>query len=209
MWKEGRGGRSLQKKGLGRNFACTKMKYKEGMCVTNRGKEVEMKTFTGLHNLFSIGRFHTRGRTSRLDGQIVWHLFVWCEFMSYFVSTGKSPREKSSFQTDKYQTICSSKNLFVPFAHQTIRLSETIRPSRRFVCLPVWQRPLTPCPHERCAAAKLLLPHCPAQVPVKVDTTLNAANIVNGATPERLYIIKDAMIWYQREVEQFRYDLAG
>ena len=45
--------------------------------------------------------------------------------------------------------------------------------------------------------------------PVKVDTTLNAANIVNGATPERLYIIKDAMIWYQREVEQFRYDLAG
>ena len=26
------------------------------------------------------GRFHTRGRTNRLDGQIVWHLFVWCEF---------------------------------------------------------------------------------------------------------------------------------
>ena len=30
--------------------------------------------------LIHISRFHTRGRTNRLDGQIVWHLFVWCEF---------------------------------------------------------------------------------------------------------------------------------
>ena len=37
-------------------------------------------------------------RLVRLDGQIV--------------------LEKSSFQTDICQTICSSKNLFVPFAHQ-------------------------------------------------------------------------------------------
>ena len=62
-------------------------------------------------------------------------------FMSYCPRLvpldGQIVLEKSSFQTDKYQTICSSKNLFVPFAHQTIRLSETIRPSRRFVCLPV------------------------------------------------------------------------
>ena len=29
------------------------------------------------------GRFHTRGQTDHLDGQNVWHLSVWCEFMSY------------------------------------------------------------------------------------------------------------------------------
>ena len=129
------------------------------------------------------GRFHTRGRINRLDGQIVWHLSVWCEFMSYcgrlvhldgqivfpddqisdglfvekfvrpvcssdnglFHTRGRTNRlafvrlmwiyvvvsstcscrrtnrlGKSSFQTAKSQTVCSSKNLFVPFAHQTM-----------------------------------------------------------------------------------------
>ena len=94
-----------------------------------------------------IGRFHTRGQTNRLDGQIVWHLSVWCEFMSYCSRLvrldGQIVWEKSSFQTAKYQTICSSKNLFVPFSHQTICPSETICPSRRFVRPLVWKRPMT------------------------------------------------------------------
>ncbi|KAL9976423.1 hypothetical protein ACROYT_G013722 [Oculina patagonica] len=60
---------------------------------------------------------------------------------------------------------------------------------------------------ERCAAAKLLLPHLPAGVPVVVDTMFNTANIAYGATPERLYIIKDGIIICQGGVGPFRYDL--
>ena len=53
---------------------------------------------------------------------------------------------------------------------------------------------------QRCAAAKLLQPHCPVEVPVVVDTMLNTANVAYGATPERLYVIKDGRILYQEGV---------
>ena len=33
--------------------------------------------------LMTNGHFHTRGQTNRLNGQIVWHLSIWCEFMLY------------------------------------------------------------------------------------------------------------------------------
>ena len=60
----------------------------------------------------------------RLEGHIIWHLSVWYELMSYcrrlVCLDGQIIREKSSFQTAKYQTICSSKNFFVPFSHQMI-----------------------------------------------------------------------------------------
>ncbi|KAJ7381519.1 Deiodinase, iodothyronine, type I [Desmophyllum pertusum] len=61
---------------------------------------------------------------------------------------------------------------------------------------------------QRCAAAKLLLPHCPVEVPIVVDTMWNAANAAYGATPERLYIIKDGIILYQGGMGPFGYDLA-
>lgn len=60
---------------------------------------------------------------------------------------------------------------------------------------------------ERCAAAKLLQPHCPAEVPVVVDTMCNAANAAYGAIPERLYVIKDGVILYQGGVGPFAYNL--
>ena len=61
---------------------------------------------------------------------IVWHLSVRCEFMSYCRRLVRTVfTDKSSFQTAKYQRICSSKYLFILFAHQTICSSETIRPS--------------------------------------------------------------------------------
>ena len=41
-----------------------------------------------------------------------------------------------------YQMICSSRNLFIPFAHQTIYSSVTVCSSRRFVRPLVWKRPL-------------------------------------------------------------------
>ena len=47
---------------------------------------------------------------------------------------GQIVLEKSSFQTEKYQTICSLKNLFVPFAHQTFaRLRRFVRQDDLFV----------------------------------------------------------------------------
>ena len=64
------------------------------------------------------------------DEQLVWHLSVCCEFMSYCRRLVRHDRqivlEKSSFQTARYQTICSSKILFVPLIHQTKCSSETI-----------------------------------------------------------------------------------
>ena len=79
------------------------------------------------------------------DEQIVWHLTVWCELVSYCRRLvrldGQVVWEKSSFQTDKFQTIFSLRNLFDPFAHQTICSSETICPSRRFVRPLMWKRP--------------------------------------------------------------------
>ena len=93
------------------------------------------------------GHFHIRGRTNHLDRQIIWHLSVWFEFMSYCRLLVRLDKqivwEKSSFQTAKYQTICSSKNLFVPFSHETICSSEMIWPSRRFVRPLVWKRPIS------------------------------------------------------------------
>ena len=87
-----------------------------------------------------IGRFHTRGRTNRLDGQIVWHLSVWCEFMSHshwlVRLGGQIVLEKLSFQTPKYQMICSLKNLFVP--HLMICLSEMICPSSSVKMAILW-----------------------------------------------------------------------
>ena len=41
--------------------------------------------------------------------------------------------EKSSFQMAKYQTICSSKNLFILFASDITCSSEMVCLSRRFV----------------------------------------------------------------------------
>lgn len=49
---------------------------------------------------------------------------------------------------------------------------------------------------ERCAAARLLLSHNPPCT-VRVDTMLDAANLAYGASPERLYIIRDSRIVYQ------------
>ena len=40
-----------------------------------------------------------------------------------------------------YQMICSSRNLFIPFAHQTIYSSVTVCSSRRFVRPLVWKKP--------------------------------------------------------------------
>ena len=81
------------------------------------------------------------------DEQIIWHLSVWCEFMLYYRRLvhldGQIIWEKSSFQTAKYETICSPKNLFVPFSHQTICSSGTICLSRWFVRPLVWKRPMT------------------------------------------------------------------
>ena len=71
--------------------------------------------------------------------------------------------EKSSFQlTDKYQTICWSKNLFVLFLHQIICSSETICLSRQFICPLVWKRPIMIpflCVHNyfACVGAKEIL----------------------------------------------------
>ena len=66
-------------------------------------------------------------------GEKINHLTVWCQFKSYCRRLvrldGQIVFKKSSFRTAKYQTICSSKNLFVPFSHQTICPSETICPS--------------------------------------------------------------------------------
>lgn len=41
-----------------------------------------------------------------------------------------------------------------------------------------------------------------------VDTMWNTANVAYGATPERLYIIKDGKILYQGGVGPFLYDLS-
>lgn len=49
---------------------------------------------------------------------------------------------------------------------------------------------------ERCAAAQLLLSHNPPCT-VRVDSMLDAANLAYGASPERLYIIRDSTIVYQ------------
>ena len=79
------------------------------------------------------------------DEQIVWNLSVWCEFMPYCRGLVRLDRQivlaKSSFQTAKYQTVCLSKKLFVPFAHQANCSSETTCPSRRFVRPFVRKRP--------------------------------------------------------------------
>ena len=75
--------------------------------------------------------FHTRGGTNRLDRQIVWHLSVRCEYKSNcrrLIRLGwQIVLQKWSFQTVKYQMICSSKNLFVLFAHQTICSSSSVK----------------------------------------------------------------------------------
>ena len=81
-----------------------------------------------------IGRFHTKGRTNRLDGQIAWLLSVWCQFMSYCRRVVRLVRQiiwkKTFFQTTKYQT----KNVFFPFAHPFVRLRWLVR-SDDFVVL--------------------------------------------------------------------------
>ena len=60
-------------------------------------------------------------------------LTVWCEFKSYCCRLvrldGQIVFKKPSFQTAKYQTICPSKNLFVPFSHQTICPSSSVKTS--------------------------------------------------------------------------------
>ena len=51
------------------------------------------------------------GWTNHLDRQMVWHLSIWCEFMLYCRRLVRLDDqivfEKSSFQTAKYQMICS------------------------------------------------------------------------------------------------------
>ena len=49
---------------------------------------------------------------------------------------------------------------------------------------------------ERCAAARFLLSHNPPCT-VRVDSMLDAANLAYGASPERLYIIRESQIVYQ------------
>ena len=90
-----------------------------------------------------IDRFHTRGRTNLLDGQIVWHLSVWCEFMSYrrwlVCQDWQIIWEKSSFQTAEYQTICRK----ICSTRFNIRRTMTICLSWQFVRPLVWKQPLT------------------------------------------------------------------
>ena len=59
---------------------------------------------------------------------------------------------------------------------------------------------------DRCAAAQLLLSHNPP-CPVAVDSMLDAANLAYGASPERLYIIRDNRIVYQGGPGPFAYSL--
>ena len=77
----------------------------------------------------------------RLDGQIV--------------------LEKSSFQTTKYQTIWSSKHLFVPFAHQTICSSER----------PIWDNLLGSITSRCSGKEPALLPRTPPFFSWRVDQT--------------------------------------
>ena len=83
----------------------------------------------------SNGRSHTRGRTNRLDGQIVWHFSVWCEFMSYcrwlVRLDGQIVWEKSS---SRRPNICSSKNCSSCFhIRRFVRLRRFVRPDDLFV----------------------------------------------------------------------------
>ena len=79
----------------------------------------------------------TRGRTNRLDGQIVRHLSVWCEFnlcrtvVDLFVSTDNRLSRQPNIRRFARQKIYSS------------RLSETICPFRRFPRPLVWKWPLS------------------------------------------------------------------
>jgi len=88
---------------------------------------ISPETFTKSHQTLAVFTLE--------DGQIVWHLTVCCEFMSYCRRLvrldGQVVWEKWSFPTDKFQTICSTKNLFDPFAHET-HIRRFFRP-RRFV----------------------------------------------------------------------------
>jgi len=59
---------------------------------------------------------------------------------------------------------------------------------------------------DRCAAAQLLLSHNPP-CPVAVDSMLDAANLAYGASPERLYIIRDNRIVYQGGPGPFAYNI--
>ena len=87
-------------------------------------------------------------RTNKSSGQenrlafvrLMWSYVVLSSRCSYL--DGKIVLEKSSFQTAKYQTSCSSKNLFVSFAYETIYPSGTIYPSTQFVRPLVWKRPM-------------------------------------------------------------------
>ena len=87
-----------------------------------------------IENLWLIGRFHTRGRTNRLDGQIisdeqivscengtnkffdeqiVWYLAVWKDDFSQTIClsrrTSRRQYDINSNQTDKCQMICLSR----------------------------------------------------------------------------------------------------
>ena len=88
-----------------------------------------------------LSRFHTRGRTTHQDGQIVWHL-PHCEFMLYCRWLVHLDGQ-IIFPDGQI-----SDNLFVEkfvclFAHQMIWSSETICPCRQFVHPLVWKWPLS------------------------------------------------------------------
>ena len=135
--------------------------------------------FVGTHFYTWVERGNTMAVFTLGDEQIVWQLTIWCEFMSYCRRLvrldGQVVSEKSSFQTDKFQTICSSKNLFVPFAHQTNSSSQTICPSRHFVRPLEWKRLMSPA-RARTRTAHLGWSVAPLTLPADSPNSPNSPN---------------------------------